>query len=99
MPSFCWPFGRGPNPAITLPCTGQRKVGAAVDAPLVETGAGSAAGVATATDSTAAVGLAAACLGLDFVVGDVTAADGFTSLVSVAVSLAVSLGGSFGASL
>src|SRR5882672_168260 len=29
MPSFCWPFGLGPNPAMILPRTGQRKPGVA----------------------------------------------------------------------
>src|ERR1043165_447708 len=29
MPSFCWPFGLGPKPAMTRPFTGQRNVGVA----------------------------------------------------------------------
>ena len=29
MPSFCWPFGFGPKPAMTRPRTGQRKLGIA----------------------------------------------------------------------
>src|SRR3984893_18491419 len=29
MPSFCWPFGLGPNPAMIRPRTGQRKPGVA----------------------------------------------------------------------
>src|SRR5580692_4218434 len=29
IPSFCWPFGLGPNPAMIRPRTGQRKPGVA----------------------------------------------------------------------
>src|SRR5580704_17831059 len=32
MPSFCWPFGLGPNPAMIRPRTGQRKPGVAYTA-------------------------------------------------------------------
>ena len=51
MPSFCWPLGRGPNPAMTRALTGQRNDGgapsAAFTAPVVAAGV-SLAGVTTA---------------------------------------------------
>src|SRR6185369_569586 len=50
MPSFCWPFGLGPKPAMTRPLTGQRKPGEASD--LIGAGVGvSPLGVTTAACS------------------------------------------------
>src|SRR5579872_1091669 len=47
IPSFCWPFGLGPNPAMIRPRTGQRKPGvaSAVALAVVSVLGASAAGV------------------------------------------------------
>src|SRR5262249_44010712 len=38
MPSFCWPLGLGPKPAMTRPLTGHRKPGVASEVFAVEVG-------------------------------------------------------------
>jgi hypothetical protein len=49
MPSFCKPFGFGPNAAMTRPRTGQRKLGMSLAASAVFTGLSAAVGALVAS--------------------------------------------------
>src|SRR3984893_11845559 len=54
MPSFCWPLGLGPNPAMIRPRTGQRNPGVASAAGL---------GAASTTGVSLGVTMLALCVG------------------------------------
>src|SRR5262249_62336655 len=82
MPSFCWPLGLGPKPAITRPLTGQRNNGvASVGLTAAVTGVGNSR-VGVTTDACCTGGSVVICLGAGGAFG-VWVASGWPALPTV----------------